>query len=129
MKTLLIFWLVPLAAVSLAALIGCVPVAAGAAGAGTMAWVNGRLDAALESDYESVVRATNAAIQDLQFAKISENKDALEAILVARTAADKKIEIKIFKVVDKAAKVQIRVGFFGDQKLELTVLEKIKSNL
>ena len=129
MKTLLKLLLVPLAAGWLAVLIGCVPVAAGAAGAGTMAWVNGRLDATLESDYENVVKATNAAIKDLQFAKISENKDALEAILVARTAADKKIEIKIFKVVDKAAKVQIRVGFFGDQSLELTVLDKIKANL
>ena len=129
MKTLLKFLLVPLAAVLLAALTGCVPVAAGAAGAGTVAWMNGRLDATLESDFESVVKATNAAIKDLQFAKISENKDALEAILVVRTAADKKIEIKIFKVADKAAKVQIRVGIFGDQPLELTFLDKIKGNL
>jgi ABC-type glycerol-3-phosphate transport system substrate-binding protein len=129
MKTLLKFLLVPLAAVLLAVLTGCVPVAAGAAGAGTVAWMNGRLDATLESDFESVVKATNAAIKDLQFAKISENKDALEAILIVRTAADKKIEIKIFKVADKAAKVQIRVGFFGDQPLELTFLDKIKGNL
>ena len=125
----MIFWLVPLAAVSLAALIGCVPVAAGAAGAGTMAWVNGRLDAALESDYESVVRATNAAIQDLQFAKISEKKDALTAILIARTAEDRKVEIKVSKTGDQSAKVQIRVGFFGDEALSLTVLDKIKTNL
>jgi hypothetical protein len=76
-----------------------------------------------------VEKATNKAIVDLQFAKISEKKDALEAILVVRTAADKKIEIKIFKLVDKAAKVQIRVGVFGEQPLQMSVLDKIKANL
>jgi hypothetical protein len=129
MKTILKLLLVPFAGVLLASLTGCVAVVAGAAGAGTVAWVNGRLDATLESDFESVEKATNKAIVDLQFAKISEKKDALEAILVVRTAADKKIEIKIFKLVDKAAKVQIRVGVFGEQPLQMSVLDKIKANL
>ena len=123
------FSLILLTAVLLACLPGCVAVVAGAAGAGTAAWVNGRLDATLDNDFESVVNATNKAITDLQFSKISEKKDALEAIFVIRTAADKKIEIKVFKVGDKAAKVQIRVGIFGDEQLELSVLDKIKTNL
>jgi hypothetical protein len=129
MKTVLKFSLILLTAVLLACLPGCVAVVAGAAGAGTAAWVNGRLDATLDNDFESVVNATNKAITDLQFSKISEKKDALEAIFVIRTAADKKIEIKVFKVGDKAAKVQIRVGIFGDEQLELSVLDKIKTNL
>ena len=129
MKTVLKFSLILLTAVLLACLPGCVAVVAGAAGAGTAAWVNGRLDATLDNDFESVVNATNKAITDLQFSKISEKKDALEAIFVIRTAADKKIDIKVFKVGDKAAKVQIRVGIFGDEQLELSVLDKIKTNL
>jgi hypothetical protein len=129
MRTVLKLLLASFAALLLASLTGCVAVVAGAAGAGTMAWVNGRLDATLESDFENVERATNKAIVDLQFAKISEKKDALEAIFVVRTAADKKIDIKVFKIVDKAAKVQIRVGIFGDQPLQLSVLDKIKANL
>ena len=129
MKTALRFLLVPLAALCLAFLPGCVAVVAGAAGAGTVAWVNGRLDATLEKDIESVKNAVSQAITQLQFAKISERKDALTAIFVVRTAEDKKIEIKVFKIVDQASKVQIRVGFFGDQPLQLTVLDKIKSNL
>ena len=129
MNTALKFLLVPLAAVLLASLTGCVAVVAGAAGAGTVAWVNGRLDATLDGDFETVEKAANQAITQLQFAKISERKDALTAILVVRTAGDKKIEIKVFKIVDKASKVQIRVGLFGDQLLQLSVLDKIKSNL
>jgi hypothetical protein len=119
-----------LGAVILAAsLSGCVAVVAGAAGAGTIAYVRGRLDAPLEADYDKAVRAANLAIKQLEFAKISEKKDALEAILIARTAADRKVEIKVFKVSDQTSKVQIRVGVFGDQALSLTVLDKIKINL
>ena len=38
-------------------------------------------------------------------------------------------EIKVSKTGDQSAKVQIRVGFFGDEALSLTVLDKIKTNL
>ena len=55
--------------------------------------------------------------------------DALTAILIARTAEDRKVEIKVSKTGDQSAKVQIRVGFFGDEALSLTVLDKIKTNL
>lgn len=129
MKTSSKLLLIPLAAVMLALQPGCVAVVAGAAGAGTVAWVNGRLDATLESGFENVVNATNKAITDLQFAKISEKKDALEAIFVVRTAADKKIDIKVFRIADTAAKVEIRVGVFGDQPLQMSVLDKIRTNL
>ncbi len=129
MKTKLTFGLVLAAAVLSAAATGCVAVVAGAAGAGTVAWVQGRLDATLNADYEKTVIAANLAIKDLQFAKISEKKDALEAILVARTAGDRKVAIKVLKATDQSAKVQIRVGVFGDEALSLTILDKIKANL
>ena len=130
MKNVLRLLAGPLAAtILLATLPGCVAVVAGAAGAGTVAWVNGRLDATLDTDFETVVKATNQAITDLQFAKISEKKDALSADIIMRTAQDKKVDVKIFRVVDKASKIEIRVGLFGDQPLQLSVLEKIKSHL
>ena len=129
MKTKLTFGLVLAAAVLTVASTGCVAVVAGAAGAGAVAWVEGRLDATLNADFERVVKAANLAIKDLQFAKISEKKDALEATLLARTAGDRKVDIKVLKATDQTAKVQIRVDFFGDEALSLTVLDKIKANL
>jgi hypothetical protein len=129
MKTKWTFGLVLAAAVLSTALTGCLAVAAGAAGAGAVAWVEGRLDATLNADFERVVRAANLAIKDLQFAKISEKKDALEAIFVARTAGDRRVEIKALKVANQTSKVQIRVGVFGDEALSLTILDKIKANL
>ena len=129
MKTTMKFRLMLAAAMLAASLTGCVAVVAGAAGAGTVAWVQGRLEAVLDANYEKAVTAANLAIKQFQFSKISEKKDALTAILIARTAEDKKVEIKVSKVGDQTSKVRIRVGFFGDEALSLTILDKIKTNL
>ena len=129
MKPALKFRLMLAAALLAASLTGCVAVVAGAAGAGTVAWVRGELEATLDANYEKAATAANLAIEQLQFAKISEKKDALTAILMARTAEDKMVEIKVIKIGDQSAKVQIRVGVFGDEALSLTILDKIKTNL
>jgi hypothetical protein len=57
--------------------------------------VQGRLDAALDANYEKAEKAVNLAITQMEFAKVSEKKDVLNAILIARTAEDEKIEIKV----------------------------------
>ncbi|MFA6287075.1 MAG: DUF3568 family protein [Opitutaceae bacterium] len=109
---------------------GCLLVAAGAvAGAGAVVYVRGELQASLDSGYESVKKATNRAIDQLQFKKISESKDALKDVLIARTADDTKVEITIIKVSEVLTKVEIRVGVFGDQAVSMTILEKIKKGL
>jgi hypothetical protein len=108
---------------------GCLAVAAGAAGVGTVAFVRGELAASLDQSFDRSVRATNRAIEDLKFATISEKQDALVAVIVARTAEDTKIEIKVSSVSAAQAKVQIRVGVFGDEALSQRILGEIRSNL
>jgi hypothetical protein len=115
-----------LATVALSA--GCVVVAAGA-GAGAVAYVRGQLEATLDADFQKSVEATNRAIQQLQYAKVSEHKDALVDTFVARNADDKKIEIRLETVSAHTTKVRIRVGVFGNQPTSVAILEKIKSNL
>ena len=63
------------------------------------------------------------------YAKVSENKDALKAVLVARTAMDKKIEITISNSGKKLTNIKIRVGVFGDEQLSMSILDKIKAGL
>jgi hypothetical protein len=121
---------VMLAALALFPLLsGCVVVVAGAASAGTVAWVEGRLDAPLDANFDQAEKAANRAVSQLQFVKISENKDALNAILTVRTAEDKKVEIKVVRIGDTTSQVQIRVGLFGDKGQSLAILDKIKANL
>jgi hypothetical protein len=121
---------VMLAAMALLPLLsGCVVVVAGAASAGTVAWVEGRLDAPLDANFDQAEKAANRAVSQLQFVKISENKDALNAILTVRTAEDKEVKIKVVRIGDTTSQVQIRVGLFGDNAQSLAILDKIKVNL
>jgi hypothetical protein len=108
---------------------GCVAVLAGAAGAGAVAWVEGRLDATLDANFDQAEKAANRAVTQLQFVKVNEKKDALTATLIARTAEDKKIEIKVVRAGDTTSRVQISVGVFGDEGQSLAILDKIKANL
>lgn len=117
-----------LAASSLVFTTGCVVVAAGA-GAGAVAYVRGDLDSTVNADYEKVVVAARKAVEELEFAKVSDNKDALKAVLVSRTAQDKKVEITLQHAGKKVTNVKIRVGVFGDEQLSIAILDKIKSHL
>jgi len=108
---------------------GCFALALGAGTGATVAYVRGDLDATLNGGFEKSVRAVNKAIEQLQFAKISESKDTLQATLIARNGADKKIEFYVAKLADDATKLKIRVGTFGDDALQVSILEKVKSNL
>jgi Protein of unknown function (DUF3568) len=123
-----LFIAVLLGGFSLFALPGCLVVAAGA-GAGVVAYVRGDLEATLANDYNPVVDATRGAIKALEFAKVSDNKDAFKAVIVARTAVDKKVEILITNSGKNLTSIKIRVGVFGDEQLSLAILEKIKAAL
>jgi hypothetical protein len=103
--------------------------AAGAAGAGTVAWVRGELSATLPQHVGHVSDAADRAVDQLQLAKIKEDRDSLSAKIEVRTAEDKKVEIRLSRQPDDATKVNIRVGVFGDEGLSRAILEKIKSNL
>lgn len=118
------------AVLALGSLTGCVAVVVGvAAGAGTVAYVRGELETTLSAGYERSVEATNLAAQQLQFARVSERRDALQDTITLRTAGDRKVVIRINKIADYNSKVRIRVGVFGDEALSLTILEKIRANL
>jgi hypothetical protein len=107
---------------------GCLAVAAGA-GAGAVAYVRGELEDTLPNDYSKVVESARRAIKDLEFAKSGDNKDAFKAVLVARTAQDKKVEITITNTGKKLTNIKIRVGIFGDEQLSRAILDKIKADL
>jgi hypothetical protein len=115
--------------ISLAGLTGCVAVvAAGAAGTG-VAWFSGRLEANLDQNIDAVFAASQKALTQLEFANISNKKSSVDALLVSRTALDKKVEITLQKVTDRSTKIMIRVGLFGDETLSMSILDKVKAEL
>lgn len=118
-----------LAMAALPWLTGCVVVAAGAVGAGAVAYVRGELESSLEADLGTAYAAAQRALAKLEFARIEERQSGLDARLVHRTALDKRVEIRLKKVTDRLTKIEIRVGVVGDQELSLTLLEKIRAEL
>lgn len=126
-RTLLAFLI--LAAAPVAWTTGCLAVAAGAAGAGTVAYIRGELNASLNNSLDTVDRATNRAVEQLRFAKINQSSDALSRVITLRTAEDKKIEIRLSRTTDSLTQVRIRVGVFGDETVSRILLDKIKENL
>lgn len=108
---------------------GCVAVVAAGAGAGAVAYVRGELQGTVSGSLEAAERATALALAQLQLVKISEKRDAFVSIVTARTAEDKKVEIKLTKLANETTKVQIRVGVFGDETKSLAILDKIKADL
>jgi Protein of unknown function (DUF3568) len=103
--------------------------AAGAAGAGAVAYIDGQLTVTLNSDYATAGRAANEAVDQLKLVKINEVKDAFSDHILARMADDRKVTIVVTKVGASESKVEIRVGTFGDKDVSLTILGKIKSDL
>jgi hypothetical protein len=114
-----------LAGVMLAGSCGCATGGPGSA----VAYVRGDLDATLNVPFERAVRASDLAVEQLRFEKVSEKKDALQAVLVSRNAADKRVEIRIEKVDDDATKLKIRVGTFGDESIAVATYSQINANL
>ena len=69
---------------------GCVAVVAAGAAGGAVAWVRGAVVTSLDGDLDRVYRASQQAVADLQFARISERKSGVDAEIKSRTALDKK---------------------------------------
>jgi hypothetical protein len=128
-RSLSVLVAVSLSLATLGATSGCIAVAAAAGAAGAVAYVRGELASNLSADLERAQNATDRAIGQLGFAKVSDRRDATAGVFLARTAADKKIEINLEKVGDKMTKIRIRVGLIGDEALSLQILDKVKANL
>ncbi|MBI5424801.1 MAG: DUF3568 family protein [Opitutae bacterium] len=107
---------------------GCVAVVAAGAAGGAVAWVRGAVVTSLDGDLDRVYRASQQAVADLQFARISERKSGVDAEIKSRTALDKKVLITL-EQAGNTTKVTIRVDLLGDQQLSLSVLDRIKAHL
>lgn len=121
--------LVALAVTAALAGSGCMVVATGTAGAGTVAYLGRELQASLPQDYENVVDATRAALNGLGFTRVSENKDALKTVFISRAAPDQKVAVIVTNAGQKSTTVSIEVGVFGDREMSMSVLGRIKSRL
>ena len=100
-----------------------------AAGAGTVVYIKGELQATVDGTMDNVWTASQAALKDLQMPVTSEEKDALNGKLTARAAGDKKVTVRVKKVTGTSTEIGIRVGLWGDEPMSREILDKIKKHL
>ena len=102
---------------------------AAAAGAGAVYYIDGELKDTETASFDAVHTAALAAVRDLQFAVVSDAKDAINSKILVRTATDKKITITLAKQSPTVTEIRIRVGTFGDEQMSRQILDGIKAHL
>jgi hypothetical protein len=107
---------------------GCMAVAVGG-GAGTVAYVTGDLKSTEAKDIDTVYKAIEKAMEQLNLNIIEKNSDKLSGRIIAHDSQDKKITIKIRATSEKTTELSIRVGFFGDETKTMLIYQKIQGNL
>ena len=113
---------------SLICLQGCAVALIGA-GAGSVAYLKGNLEAVLEEDVDQTYQAALKALDKLEISATKKEKDALSAVVVGRTAADKKITIKLKAAENNLTRLSIRVGVFGSRAQSQAIYDEIKKHL
>jgi hypothetical protein len=113
---------------ALIALPGCVSTTR-VDGGGVVTYAYRDLEGTLAEDYNNVVDSSRRALKTLEFAPVSDNKDAYTALLVARTALDKKVTVTVTNSGKNLTSIKIRVGVVGDQPLSMAIFEKIRAGL
>ena len=126
MRAFLLFLL--LSALSLSSS-GCAVLLVGAGAAGTVAYVKGDLETEEPYTVTEVFTAAKTALDDLDIARINEEKDALSAHITARDAADKKVTINITYITDHSSKLSIRISVFGSESKSRKIYQKIREHL
>lgn len=108
---------------------GCMTVALVGAGAGTVMYTMGDLEAVLPADIDSAYDAAQKSLVQLELKISSKAKDALAAEIIARDAQDKKVTVKLKSTSQYSTELNIRVGVFGDEDKSRLIYEQIQKNL
>ncbi len=110
--------------------IGCVALLiGGAAGAGGVIWIKGKLQEEFNSSLTQVHTATLGALKELELPIIEDKKDQMSAKIESRFADGKTVWIDIDAITNTSCKITIRVGTFGDEARSRKILDKIHRHL
>jgi len=109
---------------------GCAAVVVGAAaGAGAVVYNNGTLKSQEYASYDQGWSAAMAAMNQLGYAVVGQDKKEVLGEITARATGDKKITVKVRKVSGTVTGFEIRVGTWGDKTQSIAILSSIQKHL
>jgi hypothetical protein len=106
-----------------------VSIGGAALGAGAVAYVRGELETTLASPLARVHAASQGALDDLQFAVSSSDRDAVYGEIRALTVDDRRIKLEMNARGKEVTELRIRVGMFGDEEVSRRILDRLKARL
>lgn len=98
-------------------------------GAATVAYVQGELVATEKASLDQVYRASKQGLNELELQITTDEKDALNAKIIATGVSNKKYTVLIKRENEREATLKIRVGVLGNEDDAYIVLEKIEKYL
>ncbi len=101
----------------------------GAAGAGSIAFLEGALRSHLEAPLAQSLQATKSAVDRVGFSPVSDTSDALNAKVTARDSQGRLVEVKLSRETDIQTAISIRIGLWGDERGSIILLDEIKQSL
>lgn len=110
---------------------GCIVLglaAAGAAGAGAMAYNKGDFETTEPVPFGNAMAAVDKTITDMGMSVIKQNRDALTGYVQAKSTFGT-VRYKLASKGPSLTKIGIRVGTFGDSDYQAHIYSKLKENL
>jgi len=105
---------------------GCVAVVAGAVGgAGTSAWLSGKLSQEVNASFDSSIKAAKRAMDALRLEVTKETTEDDIAQIIGKYSDGRKTWIDVRRVSRSVSRVDVRVGIKGDQEASREILNKI----
>ena len=105
---------------------GCVALVAGAAGgAGTAAWLSGKLTQEVDATFDKTISASRSALKFLRLEVTKETRKDDVAQIMSKYYDGKTVWIDIRKIDRSISKIEVRVGAVGDEDAARKILDKI----
>jgi hypothetical protein len=109
---------------------GCLAVVAGAAGgAGTAAWLSGKLTQEFNATQAQAVSAVKSSLKSLGFDIEKETVKFDVAQIISKYSDGRTIWIDIHRITKKSQKIEVRVGAAGDKEAASKIMDQIERRL
>lgn len=109
---------------------GCGPLLLGAAvGAGSVAYIKGNVEKNFDRSFKDVHRATLVAAKKLKLYIIEDELNSDSSVTKLEFEDGRPAIVKTTAITERACKVKVRVGPFGDQEKALMILNVITKNM
>lgn len=122
-------WCVALALTAGVGGTGCAAMSSGAATEAGVKYVFGDLKGTLPADVGHTFDVANEVIEDMGLRIERSEVTEIDGDLVAYTARDRKIHLRVDSIDDAQSQLSIRIGSLGDENLSLRIYQRIEEAL